>query len=278
MPSRYSVIRFYANEKSEEYVNLAVVAVDDKGVQCKTLTDFRRASAFTKRDIPELRAIAEEIQYACDSMLPEDNALFDVASEGLDRMFREWQNSIQLSPPRGSTRTAVELIPNLRKRYLVTHSRRDEDKNLSRTDAVLLGMQALRQGVRGRQFGGSEMRIVNRNDAAVIGRSAKGEDVVCRMDYGLKNGVMRIGGFGASFDLKKEENVQETIDSIAMNVTMIRRADKDIPLCVSVVGMGKFRAAAERADTILGELDCHLLGEDHLGEWVEDEVAKLVRA
>jgi len=107
--SQYTVLRYMANESTEEFVNVAVIACDNDGAIYRVIENTARAEAFLGRPID-----IEMINQVCKSLATPIYEAQGVAWTTPDsiryRAQFDFQNVLRLRPLAGSIGTKEELL------------------------------------------------------------------------------------------------------------------------------------------------------------------------
>jgi hypothetical protein len=268
MPSHYSVVRFVPDVVAEECVNIGIIVVDDRGADCHFVASWTRAANFGKTNAAFLREIAASVESACNGLFDDEAEMPIRGLAALERISAEWANTIQVTPPRGSLRERHELLHVCTRQFLGSSLPKERSKHKTRATAITVGKRALRGALEEVQLDGTFI-VVDRDLAVIRGDRVDQH----HFDFGVKNGVVRAGGFGLSFDRIDSEALQGAIDRIALAIWDVRRVDTSVPL--GVVAVGDVRSHMEawvRADALFGNSAADLIKEGQADEWSQEVV------
>jgi hypothetical protein len=104
MISYYCIVRYVPNPLIEEFVNVGVVTFGEGRVCVRFVRSLRRAEQFAGQDAGFVRDIERWMKTATE--------------EDVRKASVEWENSIQLSSPRGSTLDPEKLLEEIAKEFL----------------------------------------------------------------------------------------------------------------------------------------------------------------
>lgn len=94
-----------------ECINIGVVTYDNEQILYKFLENWNRVEAFESGGIDYLR------EFAVDAMAGK---IFPTI-QSIEYAAINWQNSIRLTPPRGSLLNAADLLERIAHTFLVEH-------------------------------------------------------------------------------------------------------------------------------------------------------------
>ena len=271
MSCSYTVLRYVPDPVAGESVNLALVAVDEAGTSVEMLENWHRAASFAGLRPAELRDLVSEFTIKEGLFESHDPSTGDLRPERLEAIVREWQGVLQFTPLRGSLRSRQDLVTALAPRMLknLAHKKKAEE-GVSKLVAVRAAKRALTRAVAERQVN-NLFTVVDKANAMAVGR------VPHHFDYGLKNGEIRLGGYGLSLDLVDPGNVETQIDLIGGAALDLRSKGILIPLALVVVGNWDLnRKKMDRADKWLGESQVDLLKIEQVPGWHAEKVAEIV--
>lgn len=141
-----------------------------------------------------------------------------------------------------------------------------------KSDAIRIGKESLQNAMDQYYDLLEDHRVVDSSDAVVIG------SVPHHVDFGLKNGSLKIGCFGISLDLQEEAEIVKQINNIAAISYDIRRNNVTIPMSVLAIN------SKEPNHSMLERVEAMLLGDfvdvikpQQSQEWFESKVSELAQ-
>jgi hypothetical protein len=104
MVSRYSLIQYVPDPIASERINLAVLVFDEDEIRVRFLENWKRVHSFGPENIEFLKNFAGRMNCAVgDGLFVPDEPNTDLSrSERLLKISQDWQNIIQITPPRKS--------------------------------------------------------------------------------------------------------------------------------------------------------------------------------
>lgn len=127
--SYYTIVRFVPDPISEEFINVGVIAFNEDKILVEQTKDWDRVESFARGgDTEFLKDSLEILKHQAKSNKVYWLEKINREREGLSRrdliekMSRNWINSVQLSPPRASLDTLENLFTYTVKTYLKQQS------------------------------------------------------------------------------------------------------------------------------------------------------------
>ncbi|MBW4622363.1 MAG: DUF3037 domain-containing protein [Cyanosarcina radialis HA8281-LM2] len=119
MGSKYSVIQYVPNPVANERINIGVLTFNEHEVRVQFLKNWERVRQFGTEDIEFIQNFEHQMSQAVAAglMLPGDNR-DEPFPERLNRLTRDWLNSIQFTLPRGSLEDVENLLQDIISTYL----------------------------------------------------------------------------------------------------------------------------------------------------------------
>jgi hypothetical protein len=263
MPSRYVVVQYLPDPITDERINIGVAAFDDTSLHVRFLHDWRRVAAFSGRDIKFLRQFAAQLEDASSDKLPLwPNAEAD-ARLLLEQAPQRWINSIQMTAPRASTKSARDLVEDVSRRFLRTQDRRwlaarAEDKVVTALADVGHAGYA---------------RYVQRN------REIQGGIEPHNVDLLVGNGRPISLALALSFERQDFRSVQRDYGAAAWTIEDIKRRQPDVPIAVLMLPPVKGTSKTYgQAVHVFEELDARPVPEPELEDWAHDVARDVVGA
>jgi hypothetical protein len=263
MTSRYVVFQYLPDPATDERINFGVATADESGFYARFLRDWGRVKSFGGADVTFLQQFARKIQTDAPSLFGEGDAnLF------FEKAPTSWINTIQVTPPRASTKPAKDLLDYAAKRFLRSRVRqqRGRDRRWVRKvtqDVVVNAL--LREGI------DDAHEIVQRR--AVDGAVERHE-----FDVTIKNGQLELAALALSFEKQSVADLQREYASAAWALEDVHRHESAIPLAVVMLPPASGTSKTyEQARHVFEQLKARPVSEPELDEWA-DEVAKRLAA
>lgn len=225
MTSHFSVVQYVPDPIADERMNIGVITIGDGGVRCRFLHDWERVVRFGGTDAAFLKEFARSVR---DTTL-DQNRLLPVAPPldlaVLERMASGWINSIQLTPPRGSTLDAEALLASvagdfLKERVPVRREARDKRSIAARAEAAF--SDALEH-----RFGTPTAR-----ELVTRGFPYRGRRDMHEFDVAVRNGEVFLGAFAVSFGVSGTKYLHDQVKITAWDLADVRAEYPDLDLAV----------------------------------------------
>jgi hypothetical protein len=268
MSSRYVVVSILRETLGEESVNIGVIGFIDGHLEFRFLNDCRRAAKF-------LGLSTEDVEATC-SYFKHLGALWELSGKPLqdisayfEELARDSQNNVRISPVRYSTRSLSEVVSVVASKVLVDKPAKKVRTRSTKLAAVNIGKDALQVAM---QLSGLQQRgyrVVDHEEATIE------SSVFHTLDYGLRNGRLKIGGFGLSFD-SNDSYVKEHLLQISAMATDIRRTYNDMPMCMVAVATDDVpRPTVDYAESLLLASHVDLLWPQDASDWADERLTEL---
>lgn len=266
MTSYFSQIQYVPDPIAGERINVGVVAVDNDGCRFRFARDWRRAAAFGGQDVTFLREFAEDA-------LSNGSEWFSVRNGSQDtvaRSLKHWQNKIQFSELRPSTKGRDDLLAEMAALYLHEGPVTDAEpyRGRGRDKAVSAATKCLGVALRAR-FGHAPRGLLQR-DVPLRGRIESHE-----LALGLKNGSLYGGAFAVSYEIGSPKIQQRDTDAIAFALEDIANNNAGEDLSVLVLPPPMRTPTYARARHIFKELDAKVVLQGNLNGWANALIEKL---
>jgi Protein of unknown function (DUF3037) len=270
MPSRYSIVQYVPDLVSDERINVGVLVFEGNQVRSHFLRDWRRVRSFGGQDVGFLRKFARQVEDLGDPQIKIEMDVDALTAEMLEGAPERWANSIQLTPLRASTLPADELLEQTSRRFL--RERVPATRGRDRRAAASLASRHLLEAVRGQ--GARKPELYVKRNLKVDGSL---EDH--HLDVALKNGKLRLGVLGLSFEARSPADVLKEISATAWTIDDVRNAIK-IPMAVIALLPKSRSKSYDRAERVFTGLGATLVPEDEISDWAKDAArdAHVVRA
>jgi hypothetical protein len=266
--SRYVVFQYLPDPATDERINFGVATHDDEGFYARFLHDWRRVKSFGGADVTFLQQFARRVE--ASGGLP---SLFSDADADARLFFDEapiaWINTIQVTRPRASTRSASELLDYVARRFLrvSVRRRRGKDRRWMRAVTHEIVVSAL------------ETAGVYNADEIVRSRvSVDGEVESHEFDLTIQNAQLALAALALSFQKQSARELQREYASAAWALEDVHKRDPDVPLAVVMMPPARGTSKTyEQARHVFEALEARAVSEPELDEWAA-EVAESVVA
>lgn len=270
--SYYSVVWYVPDPVRGERINVGVVVTSQDGslAAAKFPQNFLRARAFGRERADFLKEFARTVEQQAQAQLNMlDAGRCDL--EWLQRLSREWSNSIQLSEPRVST-LAVDALLNqvyetfVREPAARAHGFRD------RRSVAGLARRALKKAI---------LDLADRPEAADVVQqrtTIPGKFETHRFDIAIVNGRPLLGAQAISFEVPESEALQRDVDAVAWAIDDVRKRYKTTELAVVAlppVGSRRSTTIFNKARRMYRGLDAQFVVEEDVEVWASETAAGL---
>lgn len=271
MPSTYSVLQYLPDPLTDERINFGVVVVGDGEVHTRFVRRWQRIGSFGTGDVKFLRDFARGLESTDVGQLVIPGAKGPALNEEvLSALAAKWINSIQVTPPRASTRSAGDLVDDIARRFLrdmQPRRRRVRDRRA----AVALAAERMEEAL-GAEGGKRAQRLLRR-DVAVQGTIEDHE-----FDLGLANGQILLGVLGLSFESQSPQDSLRNLHAAAWTIDDTKSANPDLPLAVVMLPPKTRSNAYDRALRVFDALDVEPVPEDQVDTWAPEAARAIVGA
>lgn len=221
MASQYSIVHYVPDPVADERMNVGIIVFGEGRVLTKFVQRWDRARRFGGENISFLQEFAEELS-------ERQMDLFSGAArwdeDSLQKLARQWKNSIQLSGPRASLKAPEQLLAEVSERYLrdisiLRRTRRDKRA------AISLGLEALSDAFFNR-FKKVPHEMLRRKE------TLKGRLEKHSFDIVVRNGKPICAADGLSFEVRYSEDLRKEVHATLWAVEDVRKANADLPIAV----------------------------------------------
>ena len=271
MASKYSIVQYVPNPIANERINIGVVAFNEQQVRVQFLTNWERVRNFGMEDITFLKSFARRMSEAADSGLifPGDNPNAPY-QERLNKIARDWLNSIQWTEPRGSLEDVDSLLEDIASNFLVDlNSKKPHLRD--RQDAARLTTSKLRK-VCQQHFKNDYKKLLKTS------YSVQGSHAEHKFDGVVTNGRPYLAAHGISFEVKIPEHLQ---NSLSWMIADVKQCQPDFPIAIvalepkkDVDNYQELQQTYRQATSTYSELGAKVLAEDDVEIWVLGRLEK----
>lgn len=265
MSARYSVIQYVPDPVSNERINFGVIAWDQSGARARFLRSNSRLRSFGGEDITFLREFASRIESATSDNLQLPGIVGEpaISVDDLQKMIGNWRHSIQFTEPRGSLKSAAEVLDEvvpifLRDRRLVPSSA----PRTRRTAAKLATQQIFNVVTKG--------GVQEPEKIVKVNHVIKGKVEEHKFDVVLANGKPLAAMNALSFEVQEGKSLDREIDALAWALVDAQKRNQNLALAVFALPPEGSSPAYDRASRVFKSLNVQLVTE-------EEKVAKWAR-
>lgn len=271
MASKYSIVQYVPDPIANERINIGVVAFNEEQVRVQFLTNWDRVRHFGLEDITFLKEFAEQMSQAADYGLifPGDNRNAPY-QERLNKIARDWLNTIQWTEPRGSLEDVDSLLEDIASNFLV---------NLNSQKPHLRDRQAAAR-LTAAKFRKVFQEHV-KNDAKQLLKtsySVQGSHANHKFDAVVAKGRPCMAAQGISFEVKIPEHLQ---NSLSWMIADVKHYQPDIPIAIVALPPKKdanryqeSQQIYQQATSTYLKLGAEVLAEDDVEDWVLERLDK----
>jgi hypothetical protein len=227
MTSHYTIAQYVPDPTADERMNIGVIVWEDGRVYSDFILDFARARSFGGKDITFLKDFAGYVRNLTNE---KRDHYAEFSPDRIGKLINSWTDSIQFTEPRGSTKSATELIEELPSRFLrrIQHLSPSIVKiTRTRAQAVRAAYKSVRDAVKA-QAPDKARHLVQKN------LSLPGKFNRHVFDIGLVNGHPFAAVNAISFGLTNRGQLQKEIDATAWIFDDVRMKTADLPLAVYI--------------------------------------------
>ncbi len=282
MGAKYSIIQYLPDALADERINIGLLVMEGETVKVRFLEDWRRVECFARKDVAFLKDFSQQVKNAIDpeSTIPGLPRPWTLTLDEIKQMADCWKNSVQITPPVGSTLSADALISRVGSRYLKERLR--EPRKLRDKNFAIRALEDPFKAALSEKLGVKGPRLVHRHIPV------SGETFEHEFDIGIsRDGNIFVGSYGVSFEINDREAAFQHARNAAVAIRDIHRRDSDLP--VGVVLLPPIKAdeesartflkrhdAYERARNDLNKVGARLLSEQQADSWAYSVVSKSV--
>jgi hypothetical protein len=121
MASFYSVIQYVPDPIADERINFGVFVFDEQEIRVRFLNNWKRIYCFGDENVEYLRDLTLRIENATDEglFIPDEALIAELSlQERLLKISQEWQNVVQIMPPRKSLGELEVVLDEVSKLFL----------------------------------------------------------------------------------------------------------------------------------------------------------------
>jgi hypothetical protein len=273
MVSRYSVIQYVPDPIAGERINLGVFVFDDQEIRVRFLDNWKRIHCFGGENVEYLRDLTSRIENATDEglFIPDETLMPESSlQERLLKISQEWQNIVQITPPRKSLGELEVVVDEISKLFLKEPEPEAKRVLRDRQAAAKLAKGTVREVLK-RRFEPAFVRELLNQHNMLPGRRE-----VHQFDATVMNGKPYFGVQGVSFEIHPPKT---TTEAVAWMIADVRDQNADVPLAVLALPPKRKTPEYdilfnlhEQKTALYRELGAIVLGEQELADWANGQI------
>lgn len=272
MASRYSVIQYVPNPISDEKINLGVLVFDENDVRVHFLGSWKRIRCFAAtEEINFLKNFTYNMQKAVKSglLFPGDSKSDIPNHERLLKASLNWQNSIQLTHPRGSLSDIDKLLEEMVSIYLLEPPEK-VNRLRDRQAAAQITTSSIRDVFK-KKYGKDKAQDFVKTSFPLTGGHKQH-----KFDVAIANGNPYLAAHGISFEVHTPETTQ---DSVAFMIVDVKSKLPDFPLAVVALpptrkspDFNRLKSSYDRMTSTYKDLGAMVVSEDNIEPWLMEQL------
>lgn len=269
MSSRYSVVQYLPDPRTDERINIGVVAFAEDQVGATFLENWERVSRFADEDISFLKDFAEELTTSVENEDQIELEPFEggpLSGDLIMKIANGWKNSIQLTAPRASLREVPETLEFVSDKFLRDPPRRQRSRG--RRTAAKLTAGAVRTALEER-LGAQGAQMLRRD------YSVRGQHDDHSFDIAVVNGGPDLLAHAISFEIKQSKSLDRMVDATLWAIDDVKTRDPDFPVGMTALPPQEESEIFEHAREVVTGLGADFVIEDDLPDWADQQVERL---
>jgi hypothetical protein len=272
MVSRYSIIQYVPDPIASERVNLGVLVFDEDEIRVRFLENWKRVYCFGSENIEFLRDFAARMNNAVDDGLfvPGEPNTDLSPQERLLKISQEWQNVVQITPPRKSLGELEIVLDEIASIFLKEPSPEAKPALRDRQAAAKITKVVVREALKRRFEPGLVRTLLNQYNMLPGRREAH------QFDATVMNGRPYFAVHGVSFEIHPPKT---TTESVSWMISDVRDSNTDVPLAVlalppkpKTLDYDELLKLYEQKTGLYKELGATVLGEEDLEAWTNQQI------
>ncbi len=272
MVSRYSVIQYVPDPIAGERINLGVLVFDENKIRVRFLESWKRVHYMGAENIEFLRDFAARMKTAtAEGLLVPGEEFTDLPTpERLLKISQEWQNIIQITPPRRSLGELEIVLDQVSAMFLKEPLLEEKSTLRDRKAAAKLTKTTVREVLK-RRFEPALVRDLLNERNVLPGRRESHQ-----FDATVLNGRPYFAVQGVSFEIHPPKT---TTEAVSWMISDVRDQNKTIPLAVlalppkpETLDYTDLLDLYEQKTKLYRELGATVLGEQELAAWSDRQL------
>jgi hypothetical protein len=272
MVSRYSIIQYVPDPIASERINLGVLVFDDDKIRVRFLESWKRVHCFGSENIEFLRDFVARMDNAVDDGLfvPGEPSSDLSRQERLLKISQEWQNILQITPPRKSLGELEVVLDEMATIFLKEPQPEAKPTLRDRQAAAKITKVIVRAALK-RRFKPGDVRTLLNQYNMLPGRRESHQ-----FDATVMNGRPYFAVHGVSFEIRPPKT---TTESVSWMISDVRDTNTDVPLAVLALPpkpktfeYNELLKLYEQKTGLYRELGATVLGEQDLEAWTDQQI------
>ena len=272
MVSRYSIIQYVPDPIADERINFGVIAFDDEQIQVRFLENWKRVHCFSSESIDFLKDFVGRMRIATASglMVPCEDSSELTRQERLLKISNDWQNCIQITPPRKSL-GEVELVADQISGLFLKEPLPEVRSTLrDRQDAAKITKVMVREVLKKRFKPNLVKDLLNQYNELPGKRESH------QFDATVMNGKPFFAVHGISFEIHPPKT---TTEAVSWMISDVRDSNTEVPLGILVLPpkldterYDELLNLYEKKTTLYKKLGATIVKEKGLSEWADRQL------
>ena len=276
MVSRYSVIQYVPDPITGERINLGVLVFDENEICVRFLENWKRVHCLGAENVEFLRDFVARMKTAtADGLLVPGEELTGIPTqERLLKISQEWQNIIQITPPRKSLGELEIVLDEISAMFLKEPLPEAKSTLRDRQAAAKITKATVRDVLKS-CFKPALVRGLLSESNALLGRRESHQ-----FDATVVNGRPYFAVHGVSFEIHPPKT---TTESVSWMISDVRDQNENVPLAVLVLPpkpetleYNDLLNLYEQKTKLYRELGATVLGETELASWARPIVRTIL--
>ncbi len=254
VPSYYSVLQFVPDPRTDERINVGVVATDGETTDTRFVEDLRRAATFGLIEASALRSTLADLQREIEATTADE----------LQILADTWRHAIQITPPQASLLDLPTLLDQIAE--LMLRHRPARRRTNTKTQIIARARSSIIHAITALDLDG-----VGRVDSRM---PIQGQHRPHEVDLTLSNGKVLVAAQAISFARPASPQVDRDVDATAWLIKDI--ADTvDHPSLAVIIGPppDKNRHDFQEATGLFQEINADIVLTGEMDGWAKEMAA-----
>jgi hypothetical protein len=226
MINKYSIIQYCPNPVSGEVINIGIVVFNEQEITTEFINNWTRVKHFANNDITFLKEFCKEFDEHASMMqsLPNFSQKGMVYPSIFEKISSYWNNSIQITQPRSSTKPQKLLMDLIKTQFLndivITINRNYRD----RKSAAKIAKDLVKEKLINR------LGVEEVNHYFHTNRVLDGKFNSHTFDTVVANGVPYLAVQAISFELPEARDLEKDVNALAFQIYDVKACNKKLPI------------------------------------------------
>jgi hypothetical protein len=263
MTTLYSVVQYVPDPIANERVNIGVAIFAGNGPKFRFVSRLDKARSLGREGLGTVLDLMADVRERNFGPLgAPENWSFDK----LGQLLGKWQNTVQFTPPRASTKDADLLLGELAELFL--HDRGDADTLVESPEVVghSTAAREVKKAVKdalATRLGSGAARQLLRSNAPLQGRSG-----IHDFDIAIVNGSPLVAARAISFRVKDDARLRNAVDAAAFAISDVTKVFRKIKAALVYIPPTQSNTEAfERAKSLGKKLHIPLVDHTESANW-----------